>query len=191
MMRKKSFSRRAKKPVRWFASNAAYVSPNTSFTLASGSGIGATAKLAEHVRSINLPGDLSFAERHTVMAVRGTIIVNGGAEAPVNLSMGIIVREIDATGAVASVLPNSDPDAAEGWLWLWHGQIRQYVAGVNGIYCEPSNIQVNIKTKRVLRDNQALVLVMYADRPFINALQQVASNCTIYPYLRTLISRSA
>lgn len=181
------FHRRKKKVVRWFSSNEGYLVRGTAgFVISNTPGDIAQATLAVHARNASpTPDLLERDQRHTLEAVRGTIVVGAPpdlTDADCLLHLGLAVVDVTTTVGGDKHDPGDPADAPFGWMWLWHGLVPRMATPQN--FWQP-NIDVHVKTKRVMRDNEALVLFGTCDAQPGSA---DPAACFFAPYLRLLVS---
>jgi len=186
MKHRRSFSKR-KRITRWFASDQTYNDPGASTLV--GPGI-LTQILAIHERTIlQLPNLVQVNERHTIDAIRGQIVAYGSdPDSPGVLHMGILVVELDPTGIPVAFSPVDSAEAGKSWMWLHH-MVTPPQVSQGTTWLSTSTVNVHIKSKRVLRENQALVLMSWQTAVFSAGVATTLGNAQIQPYLRTLVSR--
>lgn len=204
MKRRRSFgSRRRKKPMQWVASLPGY-GQSQSIVIP-----GAALIPIELAGATSVAGtgfDPPLIQRYTVERIMGDLCVNMISNAQDNflavLHLGVIVCDV---GVVTSVTGLPDPGnqlfAGNSWLWLKHICLPvPQITNSSGLP-SPSDQpvtdmsrtstwrpSVDIKVKRVLRENQVLLLM--ASLGFA-AGGGSAINMLLLPYLRSLISRVA
>ena len=172
---------RAKRPMQWVANAASYVADTPIATV---SGTTASAILVSTVGGASAPPSI---DRFTVERIRGNLswVVLPSANAQTaHVSAGILKVTSDAAGTVVLPNPNTAADGETPWLWLRHCSFNN---GAADTYIEPGaqlSWEVDVRTKRVMRDNEQLLLVFVAN---FTAGMTVSA----VPYLRTLISRVA
>lgn len=187
-MKRRHRSFRAKKPVRWFVADGTYMAKNNWRDIASSSLVPDVAILALHQRAtLATPELVQQNERHTIEAVRGEILMNGSSDANLNLHMGIRVVDLLPTGVPQAYDPQDPDESGDSWMWLKHVYVPLGSLGSVGL--STNNVEVHIKSKRKLLPNQALVLYSTASQTSLDSMVQSNGTVTIYPYLRTLVSR--
>lgn len=201
MRSKRHFSRRAKKPVRWFVSNQTYVDALTDLTLNSAALIPTASILAQHQRSaVMTPELVEQLQRHTIETIRGEILVHGDDILEPDHSVlliyhaGVRVVELLPNGAPQLYDPSVSNEADDNWMWLHHrlvppnpGDWSRAATGSQPVHPMPGGpIEVHIQSKRRMTDNEALVLY---ERCTTTA-PEFAQGTVIhrYAYLRTLVS---
>lgn len=203
-MRKRHFSRRPKRPMAWFASNQAYIDGGTTLSLSVGS-LPNFEILAMHQRNAaQTPELVEQIQRHTIETIRGEILVYGQLDAgetatPNSLTIyhaGMRVVELLPDGTPPVYSPTASNEADDDWMWLCHRLVPPFiptfatltaVTAVTG-YPVLDPIEVHIKSKRKLLDNEALVIYEVATQTFPREDQ---GTIHIHKYLRTLVSRPA
>lgn len=187
---------RPKKRVRWFSNATGYVDRTVSLPLSTAAIIPAVTILAIHKRDAVATADLiENVQQHTIEAIRGEILMTGGFNLDPDASFaalyhgGIRVVDLDPSGAPPFYSPTSPTEADDTWMALWHRVVPPNF-GVNGTLpqctlLDNNCIEVHVKSKRVMKDNQALVLYEQATAV---AGADVDMTINVYHYLRTLVS---
>jgi len=186
-MKRRFRSFRKKPVVRWFATRESYISPGSvGYTVTTAGGAISTALLAMHKRNSPATADLIEAnQRHTIVAVRGDIVIAPDVDTALILSCGIKVCELDGFGSPLPMNPASVEEATEPWMWLGHKHVPKYDSP-NGP-CTIPGWEIHIKSKRVMKDNEALALFMSVQPALENEGDD--GDVFVYPFLRTLVSR--
>lgn len=188
MMRSKRRFSRKKKTVRWFTSNISWMDRGTVRTIGSGSLVPDFAILAMHERqTLMTPELVELNERHTIEAIRGDICLNGSSEANLIFHVGIRVVDLLPTGVPQTYSPQSSNEADDSWMYLRHVYVPIGSLGAMGL--SSNNFEVHVKSKRIMRANQALVMYAEASKTFLDGSEQADGNISFYPYLRTLVSK--
>lgn len=173
--------RGAKRPTQWVCSTLGYGPPQTvvNGVVLRVMLVGTTGTTADF--------DPPLMNRYTVLRIRGHIdytIGTGAAIINTRWRWGIIVTKTSGGGIAASLPdPASSVDGDSPWLWLasaFHG-----AAAANTGVTPNLVIEVDVKAKRVMRPDEALMLCSFQEQSF------GAASMVNTPYLRTLISRSA
>lgn len=193
-MRRRHF--RSKKPVvRWFANELTYVDSGVAVPVSTASFAAQFAAIATHPRqSPALASNITLNERHTIETIRGQIITYGAQNVDPDesnaciLHMGIKVTELDPSGAPINWNPGAPPQASDDWMWLSHSLVpaltQANVAPNVYMGAYAPDIHVHVQTKRVMKDNEALVLYMSASK----TQPDLADNVIwVHPYLRCLV----
>lgn len=181
MMHRKQFRKKA--PVKWHSSLLTYA-PATPVSL--------THLAAQYFELVNtsqraatqagtvLPDN---AERFKLLNIRGSIWLENDSSTNFHeISWGVFVGDLVSNANVSFPLPWAQVDSQRSWLWLEHTVLAPALAtraGLSLVKCD-----VDIRTKRVLRPDQSIVLVIY-DTP----VSGVSDECFAYLGLRSLISR--
>jgi len=176
-------TRRVKTPVAWHVCGSAEPGFNlesfspTVFTLGGG-GISTHGLLAAaRTSDASMIAGINGNERMRVERIRGEIHLHANA-ADSTVGYGIVVvNQVTGGGSYDVFDPQSGTDAAMPWLWLSHRFVR--TASVGG----PNNyvIPVDVKSRRILRPDQALVLMA--------SVVSIAGNVEYTVNLRTLYSK--
>lgn len=188
--------RRARPQMRWFPCEETYVGQLTDVLVTQGSLVPVTLTLAQHDRATTaVSTDIQLSEEHTIMAIRGQVLVHaetGSADNSVGamgvIHMGIKIVELLPNNTAQAYDPSSAEEVDDPWMWLDHHLVAQGIAGLHpGI---PVTIPVHIKTKRVLKASHALCLFMRASP--VNDGQDNFHDIHLFvkPFLRTLIKRA-
>lgn len=186
-MRRK-FHVKRKRPVRWFAASGGYLGNDSTYTLSSSSFTPVFGLLAIHPRQTAPGADLvTLAERQTIERIRGQIVCYGNADTPMMASFGIRVVELLPTGAPQAYSPGEPEEAADHWMWLHHTLVPN-TASQGTSYLSANVIDVDVKTKRVLNENEALVIYMVSQVTFPN---ETNGDVYAHPHLRILVSKPA
>lgn len=195
---RKRFVRARKRPVmRWFPCEETYVGTISEYKVSPTALVPTTAVLAKHDRATTaVSTDIQLAEEHTIVAIRGQIIIHGFMPAdwsqstpgyPTVFHLGIKVVELLPNNTPQAYDPQSAEEVDDPWMWLNHG----IIASFNPYALETcSVVDVHIKTKRKLQASHALCLFMTCSQTLDEADTPVGSALNIRPYLRTLIKRS-
>jgi len=179
---KRNYTRRAKRPMSWvlteddgFAAAGFAQGPSTITTVLAAGAVGGG-------------GNALVPTRATVLRVKGQIILadfaNSGATLVHYVAMGIRVVDV-----VSNIPVEIDPLAVNngdgGWMWLWTGTCVPYSSVSSGVYLNRGSdkalqtIDVDIKSKRIVKSDQALCL-------FSRTFGEDSVN--LLPRLRTLVS---
>lgn len=200
-MRKRHFSRRShKKPVRWFTDVDGYHGPSAGVLLNPAALVPTASILALHERSAaNTANLIAEIQRHTIDTIRGEILLVGGTNlapdtnGPVLWHGGIRVVELLPNGTPQLYDPSATEESDDNWMGLWHRIVNPCVEVLFDpaalAYVTPLDqqlVDVHVKSKRVMRDNEALVLYERATTP-IGFGQSAAIGS--HHYLRTLVSQ--
>lgn len=186
-MRRRMHVRRAKRPVRWFSSTQGYLGNDSAYTVSSSSFTPTFGLLAIHPRQTAPGADLvTLAERQTIERIRGQIVYYGSADQKMIISMGIRVVELLPSGAPQPYSPREPEEAADKWMWLHHALVPN-IASQGTSYID-SRVDVDIRTKRVLNENEACVLYLASSVTFPDELN---GDVFVHPFLRMLVSRPA
>lgn len=184
---RRRFHAKRKRVVRWFCSSDAYLVRGTAgFVVTNTPGDLGQATLALHARNASPTPDLvERDQRHTLDAIRGQILLRcdpalSDADAMVHLGIGVV--DVTASLGGDKKDPGDPADAPWNWMWLHHTMCPRSSAPDN--FWQPS-IDVHVKTRRVMKDNEALVLFMSVDA-VPGTLDPTA--VAIVPYLRLLVS---
>lgn len=190
MMKRRRFSSHSKKrAVRWFASEQTFMKRGTDYTIQTNALTPVTAILAMHARQTPATPELvELVERDTVERIRGDIVIYGDIDTACVAGLGIRVQDLLPNGTVQGYSPMDPQEGADSWMWLWHGLVAPQNAPATQFQSVTSHIDVDIKSRRVLRENQALVLHMWGDVVFPD---EDTAAYHIHPYLRTLVSKPA
>lgn len=175
MMRRKFHGRRRRPPMQWVPSG----SYGTSVT----PGVGAQTTLITLVDGASGFSGTTQPQptiaRMTVVCVRGQLLM-GFTVSTEQAFAGIIVLDSGTTAATAPS-PVTQAGADAPWMWL-----RMYQSETNsGLVSNMTydgGADVFVKSKRILRPNQRLFLVVQST---------FGATSTFLPQLRTLISRVA
>lgn len=196
MKRRRAFSRRAKKMVRWFSNATTYNDRATWISLSDAAILPSVSILAIHKRDAVATSDLiENVQRHTIEAIRGELLLVGGFNLDPDASFttcyhaGIRVVDLDGTGAPPFYSPVQPTEADDAWMWLYHTLVPPNFGYRPGVPVAPitehQTVHVHVKSKRVMKDNQALVLYEQA-----SPTQGADSDMTMTSgrWLRTLVS---
>lgn len=188
-MRKRTFSRsfKKKKPVRWFSSDVTYMANHNVLTTSSLAGPQVHIMAMHQKAALQTPELVENIERHTIEAVRGQILVNGSSDANLNVHLGIRVVDLLPTGVPQAYDPQDPTESDEQWMWLHHVYVP--IGSLGSVGLSTNTIDVRVKSKRVLRTDQALCLFVSVSNTFLDGTEQASGAVALYPYLRTLVSR--
>lgn len=198
--RRRHFGRRAKKPVRWFVSSASYMDPGTDLSLQTNALVPTATLMALHQRNaVATPELIEQVQRHTLETIRGTILVHGDNNLEPDFSSvalyhaGIRVVELLPDGTPPVYDPATSNEADDAWMWLFHELVAPLPPNLNIAIATtygltlPPRVEVHVASKRIMRDNEALVLYERAtpSAPSFSLFNQTVHR---YAYLRTLVS---
>lgn len=185
-MKRRFRSLRRKRVVRWFTNREVWPERGSvAFTVTNTAGAIEAAILAIHQRDSPATADLVEREaRHTFDTIRGDLAIEANPDTAMILHAGILVCDLDGFGAPLKKDPGDPKEAGEAWLWLGHRFVPPYNSP-NGPAWVPG-WDIHVQSKRVMKDNQALVLLMSADAAMNS--QGDAGFVWVWPHLRTLVS---
>lgn len=193
MLRRRRFTRttRRKRPTQWVSSTNGY-GVNTPALTIGGPPVGiellgATAAAASF--------DPPIIQRFTLERIRGEAFwqvepANFLANDYFVVGAGIVVVTTNVAGTTVLPDPLSQADSGTPWLWIRHWKVFAFGAGATGDNSANQLLEgnyVDVKSKRVIRENQQLVLVWNVTR------KKGLSTPAFYvsAWLRSLISRVA
>ena len=172
-MRSRFRGRRVRPPMQWI--------PNDDF--------GATMSLVSGIVNNSMLVDCSAGAstaavpqigRLTVLRIRGSINVVAPSVAGVwPVRMGICV--IDSTQGVAGIDPSAEVQMDRDWLWVRTVVVQNLASGSDTYTRQPAS-ELDVKVKRIMKPNTQLRLF---------AVQASGATATLYPDIRTLVSRVA
>jgi len=184
-------SKRAKRPVRWFANPQTFMDKDDVIGPVTGSINPFFRILAMHTRETSTAGPdlVERMQRQTIMAIRGTLIVAPSAvDTECIARLGIRVAQLDENGVPNLLSPALPQDANVDWMWLEHLFVPSKVGQATNYY-SAMHIPIHIKTRRVLKDQEALIL--QADMAVAFPDEDFNGSYFLYSYLRTLVADAA
>lgn len=191
---RRGFSRRRRAPMQWYATTTGYnplgIAPNGGFFTGTAGRYPAqlVATLIDTSEAA-IPSPPAI-DRMTLLCIRGQLnyfvtIAAGGASRFTNIAFGIALLTTNSAGTLVLPDPSDARDAGQDWLFLDHRQFQTENIVANTVPVQLGNVDVFVKSKRVIREDQKLVCVAAA------SATAAADSFQVGPALRCLISRVA
>lgn len=184
MRRRRRGRRGTRRPTQWFSASAGYTQLTQAVTLG-----GATLLINLLSTSVVTAVEVPQIGRLTVERIRGEVLVHPragtgwtGADSAL-IAMGIMVVTTTGAGVPAAVDPTAHLDADRQWMWLQHFVV-QSDQGIS--FHDLFAIPVDIKSRRIVRPDQSLVLAVKAVNIFATG-----TAIDVRPFLRTLVMKVA
>lgn len=182
-MRRRRAMFRRKPPTQWIADGETFTTVGTNVPVG---GAVTTTKLCGGQGGTSDPPGI---QRFTILRIRGQLcfapLAGTGwlGNDTAMLSYGIGVTTTTGAGVATAWNPASSLDADKAWMYLGHWQV---VSDTGANFHDFFQIEIDIKTRRVIRGDQRCCLFVTANN-IIGVGTTVSQRC----FLRTLISRVA